>query len=33
MRAADHLDAHHPARAGIVGDIELGGHLNHDLNS
>jgi hypothetical protein len=33
VRTAQHLDAHHPLGAGIVGDIEFGGHLNHDLNS
>ena len=32
-RAAQHLDAHHAPGAGIVGDIELGCHLNHNLNS
>src|SRR6185437_8736113 len=29
MAAAQHLDAHDALGAGIVGDIELGGHLNH----
>src|SRR5205814_9275496 len=29
LRAAEHLDALHPPRAGIVGDIEIGLHLDH----
>src|SRR5262249_2355806 len=29
LGTAEHLDAHHAARAGIVGDVQLGGHLNH----
>src|SRR6185295_19361675 len=33
MRAAQHLDAHHALGAGIVGDVEFCGHLNHDFNS
>src|SRR5260221_290346 len=30
LGAAQHLDALDAARAGIVGDIEIGLHLNHD---
>src|SRR5207237_3905461 len=29
LRAAEHLDALHPPRARIVGDIEIGLHLDH----
>src|SRR5262249_31138862 len=29
LRAAQHLDALHPPRAGIVGDVEGGLHLDH----
>ena len=29
LGAAQHLDALHPARAGIVGDLEVGLHLDH----
>src|SRR5438874_5024040 len=29
LRAAEHLDALHPPRAGIVGDVEIGLHLDH----
>src|SRR5215207_7445497 len=29
LRAAQHLDALHPPRAGIVGDVEVGLHLDH----
>src|SRR5574340_1058639 len=29
LRAAEHLDAHHGARAGVVGDVQYGLHLNH----
>src|SRR5258706_2961185 len=29
LRAAEHLDTHHSARAGVVGDIEHRLHLNH----
>ena len=29
LRAAQHLDAHDTARAGIVGDVEIGLHLDH----
>src|SRR5215472_9656770 len=29
LRAAQHLDAHHPARALIVSDVKLGRHLYH----
>src|SRR5205823_5267856 len=29
LRAAEHLDALHPPRAGIVGNIEIGLHLDH----
>ena len=29
LGAAQHLDALHPARAGIVGDVEIGLHLDH----
>src|SRR6202012_3363125 len=31
VRAAQHLDAHHALGAGIVGDVELRGHLDHDF--
>src|SRR5262249_48621324 len=30
LGAAQHLDAHDAARAGIVGDVEVGLHLDHD---
>jgi hypothetical protein len=30
MRAAQHLDAHNTTRAGIIRDVEIGLHLNHD---
>src|SRR5690348_5431739 len=30
LRAAEHLDAHDTARAGIVRHVEVGLHLNHD---
>src|SRR4029450_498629 len=29
LGAAEHLDTHHRARAGVVGDVENGLHLNH----
>src|SRR5262245_2212410 len=29
LRTAQHFDAHHPARAGIVGDIQVRLHLDH----
>src|SRR5262249_32641167 len=29
LRAAEHLDAHDASRAGIVGDVEIGLHLDH----
>src|SRR6185503_8445289 len=29
LRTAQHLDALHPPRAGIVGDVEVGLHLDH----
>src|SRR6185312_3607837 len=32
LRAAQHLDAHDPARARIIGHIQVSLHLNHDLN-
>ncbi len=31
-RAAQHLDALDPTGAGIVGDLEIGPHLNHDCS-
>ena len=31
LRAAQHLDAHDGARAGVVGDVQYGLHLNHGL--
>src|SRR6185369_10683347 len=33
VRTAQHLDAHHALGAGIVGDIEFSGHLDHDFDS
>src|SRR5262249_48326575 len=30
LRSAQHLDAHDAARTGIVRDVEIGLHLNHD---
>src|SRR5262249_58540124 len=30
-RAAQHLDALHAAGAGVVGDLEIGPHLDHGL--
>src|SRR4029079_14073399 len=32
LRAAQHLDAHDGARAGIVGNVQHGLHLNHDFS-
>src|SRR3984893_15927840 len=31
FRAAEHFDAHDTARARIIGDVEVGLHLNHRL--
>src|SRR5690349_24824172 len=31
LAAAEHLDAHHGARARVVGDVEYRLHLNHDF--